>query len=272
MLSMLQNESADAAVKATRPRRRLEVNMGPLKITLACIGVIWIVVVGTGKPLLADPDSGDRRYTAERRRMVRAQIQARGVSDPGVLAAMGKVARHRFVPKPFRHRAYADHPLPIGEGQTISQPYIVALMTESLQLDGSEKVLEIGTGSGYQAAVLAELARDVYTIEIFESLGRRAAKTLAGLGYANVHVRVGDGYQGWPEYSPFDAVIVTCAPTHIPRPLKAQLAEGGRMIIPVGEQYAQKLVLLTKTNGEILQTDIIDVRFVPMIDEAGKTY
>lgn len=196
--------------------------------------------------------------------MVRSQIEQRGIRDKAVLSAMRKVERHRFVPFYLRHLAYEDIPLPIGEGQTISQPYIVALMTELLLLKGNEKVLEIGTGSGYQAAILAELAKEVYTIEILSSLASHAEKLLLGLGYKNIKVKCGDGYLGWPEVAPFDAIIVTCAPEEIPAPLIEQLAEGGRMVIPVGDQY-QELKLLIKTKGKIEQTSIIPVRFVPMI-------
>lgn len=199
-----------------------------------------------------------------RERMVKYQIEQRGVKDRGVLEAMLKVERHRFVPKDLQHLAYEDMPLPIGEGQTISQPYIVALMTEALQLEGNEKVLEIGTGSGYQAAILAELVREVYTIEILPKLANQAQKLLDELGYRNIKVKCGDGYLGWPEVSPFDAIIVTCAPPEVPPPLIEQLAEGGRMVIPVGTAY-QELKLLVKTQGRIEQKSIIPVRFVPMI-------
>ena len=178
---------------------------------------------------------------------------------------MGAVKRHLFVPESLRSKAYDDRPLPIGHGQTISQPYIVALMTEKLDPRKTDRILEIGTGSGYQAAVLAELVDEVYSIEIVEPLGKRAAETLKALDYANVHLRIGDGYQGWPEHAPFDAIIVTCAPEKIPQPLIDQLKEGGRMMIPVGRQFgAQDLYLLEKKDGEILKTAILPVRFVPM--------
>lgn len=213
----------------------------------------------------------DDEYVLPREGMVVDQIEARGVRDPGVLAAMRKVQRHLFVPDRLRNRAYGDHPLPIGEGQTISQPYIVALMTETIRPDPAMKVLEIGTGSGYQAAVLAELCKSVYTIEIVDSLGRRAGQILSGL-YENVHVRIGDGYQGWPEAAPFDAIIVTCAPKDVPRPLADQLKEGGRMVIPVGKAGAQELVVLTKKDGRLERQAIVPVRFVPMVDRRGKTY
>ncbi len=207
-----------------------------------------------------------------RERMVRTQIENRGIKAPAVLEAMRKVERHQFVPESYASRAYGDHPLPIGEGQTISQPYIVALMTEVLNLKESDKVLEIGTGSGYQAAILGELCDSIYTIEIVEVLGKRAANLLNTLGYENIEVKVGDGYKGWPEHAPFDAIIVTCSPTQIPQPLQDQLAEGGRMVIPVGKRDAQELVLLTKQEGKLQQNHIIPVRFVPMVDSTGATY
>ncbi|MCW1926568.1 protein-L-isoaspartate(D-aspartate) O-methyltransferase [Luteolibacter arcticus] len=201
--------------------------------------------------------------------MVAEQIERRGVKDPRVLEAMRKVPRHEFVPEDQRHEAYDDRPLPIGHGQTISQPYIVAFMTEALGLKGTEKVLEVGTGSGYQAAVLSGLAKEVFTIEIVEPLGKQAAEVLKKLGYKNVSVRTGDGYRGWREEAPFDAIIVTCAPDAVPEPLVHQLAEGGRMIIPVGpEGKTQQLVLLKKRHGKLHQQEILPVRFVPMTGEA----
>jgi protein-L-isoaspartate(D-aspartate) O-methyltransferase len=213
-----------------------------------------------------------QNYSELRQRMVRSQIEFRGIKSPAVLSAMRKVERHRFVPKELVSLAYDDSPLPIGEGQTISQPYIVAFMTEALELKPADRVLEIGTGSGYQAAVLGELCAQVYTMEIFESLANRSGKLLRELGYSNVHVRHGDGYQGWPEEAPFDAVIVTCSPTAIPQPLQDQLKEGGRMIIPVGERPGQELVLVTKKGGKIRQERVLSVLFVPMIDKDGKKY
>ena len=211
-------------------------------------------------------------YEKLRAKMVKNQIKRRGVSDKNVLAAMNKVERHRFVPDEYLKNAYDDLPLPIGMGQTISQPYIVAFMTEILKLDKNKKVLEIGTGSGYQAAVLSEVAGNVFTIELIELLGKQVKALLQELNYENVEVKIGDGYQGWVEHAPFDAIIVTCSPTHIPEKLKEQLAEGGLMIIPVGKRYAQELVLLKKKNGKIKQTDVIAVRFVPMKNDKGKTY
>ena len=213
----------------------------------------------------------DAIFTQRRETMVREQIEAGGVKDPKVLAAMRKVPRHEFVPTAWRNLAYEDRPLPIGENQTISQPYIVAFMTEQLDLKPGERVLEIGTGSGYQAAILAELVKDVYTIEIVEPLGKRAAETLKRLGYAGIHARVGDGYQGWPEAAPFHAIIVTCAPNAVPKPLADQLAEGGRMVIPVGKfGELQQLVVLKKEKGKLVTGRTLPVRFVPMTGEAEK--
>jgi len=198
--------------------------------------------------------------------MVERQIVARGVKDPKVIKAMLKVPRHSFVPKARRATSYGDYPLPIGEGQTISQPYIVAYMTEALDLRPEDKVLEIGTGSGYQAAILAELVKEVYTIEIVVNLGKRARQTLDMLGYKNIHVKIGDGYKGWPEKAPFDAVIVTCAPEKVPRALIEQLKEGGRMIIPVGRAGdVQKLVRVVKKGGHLKTENVMYVRFVPMV-------
>lgn len=198
---------------------------------------------------------------------VSRQMARRGVSDKRVLAAMRKVPRHEFVPEDMKRYAYDDRPLPIGAEQTISQPYIVALMTELLGLKGDEKVLEIGTGSGYQAAVLAEIVKEVYTIEIVESLAKTAEERLDGMGYKNVTVKFGDGYKGWVEHAPFDGVIVTCAPDHIPQPLIDQLKIGGRMVIPVGARF-QELRLLTKIEGGMEEKSVIPVRFVPMTGEA----
>lgn len=208
----------------------------------------------------------------ERKAMVVEQIEKRGVKDKRVLKVMGKVSRHEFVPEKYRAFAYEDSPLPIGEGQTISQPYIVALMTECLNLEGEEKILEVGTGSGYQAAILSEMAKEVYTIEIVEPLAERAEELLKKLGYRNVKVKCGDGYLGWEEYAPFDGIIVTCAPEHIPQPLIDQLAEGGRMVIPVGEtQFPQVLKLVEKREGKVTIRNVIPVRFVPMTgDEVEK--
>ena len=227
----------------------------------------FICVIQLFTALFTVADSNDRedlQYIKARESMVVNQIEARGVKDKRVLAAMGKVERHRFVPKALRPLAYTDGPLPIGEGQTISQPYIVALMTELLRLEGDEKVLEIGTGSGYQAAVLAELCAHVYTIEILEPLATRAKALLDELGYTNITVKCGDGFLGWKEFAPFDAIIVTCAPPEVPKPLIEQLKEGGRLVIPVGVFY-QELKLIEKKDGKLISESIIPVRFVPML-------
>ncbi len=212
-------------------------------------------------------------WQSQREALVKIFIEGKGVSDPKVLEAMYIVERHLFVPENVRMHSYRDQPLPIGDGQTISQPSLVAYMTELLELKQSDKVLEIGTGSGYQAAILGELVDSVFTIEIIETLGQRSKKLLADLDYDNVHVMIGDGYQGWPEYAPFDAIIVTCAPSDIPQPLQDQLAEGGRMVIPVGRQNTiQQLILLRKTDGKIKRESVLPVRFVPMLREDGGSY
>jgi protein-L-isoaspartate(D-aspartate) O-methyltransferase len=199
--------------------------------------------------------------------MVQQQLMVRGIKDERVLTAMAKVPREEFVPADERADAYEDGPLPIGYDQTISQPYIVAFMTEQLRPKSSDRVLEIGTGSGYQAALLAELVAKVYTIEIVEPLAKNAEATLQRLGYKNVHVKFGDGYSGWPEEAPFDAIIVTCAPDKVPQPLTDQLKDGGRMVIPVGERFAQQLYLLEKKNGQLKESATLPVRFVPMARE-----
>lgn len=203
---------------------------------------------------------------ANRQKMVKEQIKQRGITDQRLLSAMSRVERHLFVPEHLQSFAYQDRPLPIGLDQTISQPYIVALMTELVNLKGNERVLEIGTGSGYQAAILAELTDEVYTIEILEPLAKRSKQLLKDLGYDNVFVKYGDGFLGWPEHAPFDAIIVTCAPEEIPEALLEQLAEGGRMVIPVGKQWQwQQLKLVRREKGEISITNIAPVRFVPML-------
>ena len=210
------------------------------------------------------------KWQTERDAMVTDQIEARGVSDPLTLKAMREVPRHLFVPEKIQSESYGDYPLPIGKGQTISQPYIVAFMTEQLGLKGGEKVLEIGTGSGYQAAVLAGIAGQVFSIEIICELADSAAARLKNLGYKNITVRCGDGYKGWPEEQPFDAVIVTAAPGKIPQPLIDQLKPGGKMIIPVGN-ISQELILVTKLgNGKVEQKSVLPVRFVPMRGESEK--
>lgn len=216
------------------------------------------------------PKSGRDAMTEMRARMVDRQLKGpgRNIGDERVLEAMRTIPRHEFVPAEIRHLAYEDRPLPIGFEQTISQPYIVAFMTEKLEPKPTDKVLEIGTGSGYQAAVLSPLVKEVYSIEIVEPLAERASEVLARLGCKNVHTRAGDGYKGWPDKAPFDAVIVTCSPTHVPQALVDQLKEGGRMIIPVGKRWSQKLYLLRKVDGTVKQTAVLDVLFVPMTGKA----
>ncbi|MBN2541588.1 protein-L-isoaspartate(D-aspartate) O-methyltransferase [bacterium] len=206
-------------------------------------------------------------FEKQRLELVRDKIEGEGIKDSLVLAAMRKVPRHEFVPEYLLDKAYIDSPLPIGEGQTISQPYIVGLMTELLDLDGDEKVLEIGTGSGYQAAILAEIVPEVYSIEIICTLATTAEMRLKTMGYDNVTVMCGDGYKGWEEHAPFDGIIVTCAPGHIPQPLVDQLAVGGKLVIPVGTYY-QELLLITKDENGVHQERVIGVRFVPMTGEA----
>jgi len=217
--------------------------------------------------LAAPAPNDDVRFEAARALMVAEQIEGRGVRDPAVLAAMRKVPRHRFVPESLRGQSYDDHPLPIGLGQTISQPYIVALMTELSHPRAGMKVLEVGTGSGYQAAVLAEIVGAVVTIEIVPELGQRATKTLREMGYRNIRVFVGDGFDGRPQDAPFDAIVVTAAPETIPPPLLAQLAAGGRLVIPVGSAE-QELLVVTKTQDGYRRESVIPVRFVPMTGKA----
>jgi protein-L-isoaspartate(D-aspartate) O-methyltransferase len=202
-------------------------------------------------------------FALAREAMVDDQIRARGIRAPAVLTAMRKVPRHRFVPVEVTHMAYNDHAVPIGSGQTISQPYIVAYMTEAAEISPRDKVLEIGTGSGYQAAILGEVAREVYTIEIIPELAERARRTLVELGYTNVHTRTGNGYLGWPESAPFDAILVTAAPDEVPQALVDQLAPGGRMVIPVGE-IVQNMMIIEKTQKGVVERRTIPVRFVPM--------
>jgi protein-L-isoaspartate(D-aspartate) O-methyltransferase len=215
--------------------------------------------------------SNPDKAKAQRERMVEDQLMSRGIKDRHVLNAMEKIPRHLFVDDSMRSRAYNDHPLPIGEGQTISQPYVVAWMTEALNLKPSDRVLEIGTGSGYQAAVLAELVKEVYSIEIRERLKIRASRLLNELGYKNVKTRYADGYFGWKEYAPFDAIIITASPNHIPPPLLKQLKEGGKLIVPLGSTlYYQILTLVTKKNGELFTEQMGGVSFVPMTGEARK--
>lgn len=226
------------------------------------IFLIILIFLFCGK---AKIKSNDDNYVPNREQMVREQIEARGVTDQRVLTAMRKVPRHLFIPADLRNDAYKDYPLPIGEGQTISQPYIVARMSELMRLKGDEKVLEIGTGSGYQAAVLALLAKEVYSIEIVKPLAELAEKRLKDLGYNNVTVKYGDGYLDWAEAAPFDAIIITCAPPYLPDSLVRQLKDGGRIVVPMGEEnQTQILTVFQKQDGKLLKTEYESVRFVPM--------
>ena len=223
----------------------------------AAAAAFFVIAIGAAAPPPEDP-------ARARERMVRDQIEARGVTDPRTLAALRKVERHRFVPPEVAALAYADHPLEIGDGQTISQPYIVAVMSEAIRLRGGEKVLEVGTGSGYQAAVLAEMGAQVYSMEIVPALARRARATLAQLGYGAVEVREGNGWAGWPEEAPFDAIVVTAAPPTVPEALKRQLRDGGRLVIPVGDDV-QELLLVTRHGARFEEKRLLTVRFVPLV-------
>jgi protein-L-isoaspartate(D-aspartate) O-methyltransferase len=230
------------------------------------VGAVMAVSFAT-MAIAQDDRAAERHQMVEEIKELSAQVVTetgkRGL-DPRVLHAMETVRRHEFVPRFQRRAAYKNRPLPIGGGQTISQPFIVALMTDLLNLQPEHKVLEIGTGSGYQAAVLSKLAKHVYTIEIVESLGKAAASTLSGLGYTNVHTKIGDGYAGWPEHAPYDAVIVTAAPDHIPTTLIEQLKPGGRLVIPVGTLWQELLVVTKHANGTTTSEDVVPVRFVPL--------
>ena len=208
-------------------------------------------------------------FEEEREMMVEVQLKGRGIKDKRVLEAMGKVPRHRFVEKKFQSTAYADYPLSIGEKQTISQPYMVALMTQCLKLQGDEKVLEVGTGSGYQVAILAELAKEVYSIERIASLARRARKILPELGYPNIRFKVGDGTRGWEKHSPYEGIMVTAGSPDIPQSLVDQLSEGGRMVIPVGGNFSQELVVVRKWKGKVEKKNICGCVFVPLIGKFG---
>ena len=226
-----------------------------------CILAAWVSIPSIG---MAQSD----RYAATRLKMVAEVIEAEGIDNPAVLEAMRNVARHEFVAASLRAQAYHDIALPIGSRQTISSPYIVAYMTQTIDPQPDDRVLEIGTGSGYQAAVLAEIVDEVYSVEIVSQLAKSATKRLARLGYENVHVRDGDGYQGWEEHAPFDKIIVTCSPESIPEPLVEQLKEGGLMIIPLGERYQQAFHLLTKENGKLVNRKLVATLFVPMTGES----
>ncbi len=248
--------------------------LGP---TFRVLTILCLICVGPGPHSAMAEDQAEtdtsplppafQERAQERSEMVRTQLAARDIRNRAVLAAMRKVPRHALVPPRAQALAYADHPLPIGLDQTISQPYIVAAMTQAARLKPGDRVLEIGTGSGYQAAVLAELAAEVYTIEIVAPLAERAKRDLGALGYRNIHFRTGDGYKGWPEAQPFDAIIVTAAPPQVPPPLVDQLKEGGRLVIPVG-RYAQDLLLIERTQAGAVRRSLMGVRFVPMTGQA----
>lgn len=235
-------------------------------------GLLFILAMSLG-PKFKDRAGGSApadAYLSAREAMVAVQIESRGVSAPPVLKAMREVPRHEFVPGAHKPDAYKDHPLPIGHGQTISQPYIVAYMTEALGLKPEDKVLEIGTGSGYQAAVLARLSGKVFSVEIICELEREARKTLDRLGYSSVRTRCADGYKGWPEEAPFDAIMVTAAPEQVPQPLLDQLKPGGRLVMPVGTHFTQELILIRKTDKGFKKESLLPVIFVPMTGEALK--
>jgi len=237
-----------------------------MKAKLLIISSFLLVITISLKTLAQDDP-----FKNAREKMVKHDLKGRDINDKKVLSVMGKVKRHLFVEKSLWNVAYNDYPLSIGDGQTISQPYIVALMTQCLNLKPTDNVLEIGTGSGYQAAVLAELVDQVYSIEIGEKLAKEASLRLKELGYKNVKVKQGDGYFGWPSYAPFDAIIITCAANHIPPPLTKQLKEGGKLIIPLGNTlFHQTLTLITKVKGKLEVKHISGVRFVPMIGESEK--
>jgi len=236
----------------------------PFILIVLVIILLFLVILP-----LKEKREEDSIHSQNRQLMVENQLKKRDISDTNVLNVMGKVPRHEFVDEGIQDNAYNDSPLGIGEGQTISQPYIVALMTQLLELNGDEKVLEIGTGSGYQAAILAEIADEVYTIEIYESLSLHAQNLLKQLGYDNIHFKIGDGYYGWEEEAPFDAIIVTCAPDHVPPPLLEQLhPEHGRMVIPVGGVWMfQTLLKIYMVEGKRVSEGITGVMFVPMISQ-----
>jgi len=246
-------------------RRLLGRRLLGIGVVLASSAALVLWSWGAGE--VAAPS--EQELEPARRSMVEQQLRGRDIVDPAVLEAMGRVPRHRFVPPALQSQAYSDGPLSIGEGQTISQPYIVALMTQLAKVSENARVLEVGTGSGYQAAILAELAHEVYTIEILPHLAESAKRTLDALSYQNIHFRVGDGYRGWPEAAPFDAILVTAAPDHIPQPLVDQLKIGGILVIPVGS-WSQDLIQATKTKAGLRQERVTPVRFVPMTGEAEK--
>ena len=246
-----------------------------MKISIFSFSLFSVLLPVVNVMLCPVTATADDSFTLARQRMVYNLTNCRqSITNARVLAAMGKVPRHEFVPVHLRSQAYLNRPLPIGHGQPISEPYVVAFMTEKIEPQPTDRVLEIGTGSGYQAAVMAELTAKVYTIEIISDLANRAAATLQRLGYTNVYPRAGDGYKGWPEAAPFDAIIVTCSPEEVPQPLIDELKEGGRMIIPVGSFHNQELVLLHKHDGMLDRQEVLPIHFVPMTTQArgGRRY
>ena len=239
----------------------------------SCLNVPFVfLLISSCLPLAQNhSSSSEEDFKRQRHKMVQHQLETRDIRNPQVLEVMRRVPRHKFVPEKNRHYSYADSPLPIGERQTISQPYIVALMSQTADPQPDDRALEIGTGSGYQAAVLIELVQDVYTIEIIPALAERSKKLLSELGYDNIHPLQGDGYRGWPEKAPFDIILVTAAAKRIPDPLLEQLAEGGKLVMPVGStRGAQVLTLVTKKDGKLRRERITGVRFVPMTGEAQR--
>ena len=255
-----------------RLKRIIANSAAGLGVVVTVGGVLLVLQVSSPRTQEPQPPKSDEpaRIAAARRRMVERDLQGRDITDKRVLAAMGRVARHRFVPQPLADSAYADRPLPIGQNQTISQPYIVALMTQLAKPKPKSRALDVGTGSGYQAAVLSELCKEVYSIEIVKPLAEQAKRRLASLGYDNVTVRHGDGYQGWKEHAPFDVIIVAAAAGHVPKPLLEQLAPGGRMVIPVGRWYQDLILLEKQKDGTIRRKNITAVLFVPMTGEAER--
>ncbi|WP_435021514.1 protein-L-isoaspartate(D-aspartate) O-methyltransferase [Tundrisphaera sp. TA3] len=236
------------------------------------VATLATLVIGAGSLALAGDDGKPAAdpTAAARAKMVQQHLVERGIKDPAVLNAFRTVPRHKFLPPATQRMAYDDESIPIGEGQTITPPYDVAFMTEALEPKPTDVVYEVGTGSGYQASILSRCVKDVYSVEIHEPLGKRAAAVIKDLGYTNIHTRVGDGYAGWPEAAPFDAIIVTCAPTKVPPPLVEQLKEGGRMVIPLGDRFLQKVYLMVKKDGKLVETPLKPTLFVPMTGRAQR--
>lgn len=247
---------------------RLGLALG-MALVLGLGGTVWSQNASKGAQAAKSNDSDDLTAPA-RNRMVQRHLVERGIKNPRVLGAFRTVPRHKFLPPKTRRQAYDDESIPIGEGQTITPPYDVAFMTEVLDPQPTDKVFEVGTGSGYQSSILSRLVKDVYSVEIHAKLSQRASAVHKELGYTNIHTRIGDGYEGWPEAAPFDAIIVTCAPHRIPQPLKDQLKEGGRMIIPLGSRFDQTVHLIIKKNGKFLDKELKPTLFVPMTGKALK--